>query len=204
MSCDPMNLGRDIDELISCGIDGLHVDIMDGHFAPNIAFGLEILPHLRRATTLPIHVHIMATNPELSLKACITNNMDYVFIHQEIDGYADIISQYSNSSCEIGIAINPDTKIDMQAMKNIRNILIMTVQPGFCGQKFQKDALKKIDVRQEPELIGKSIWIDGGVNVETTGMLPCNISGIIVGSGIGKPYNNSMCAIRTALKQIKL
>src|SRR5271155_4162953 len=153
------NLGDDVRIVEEAGADVIHVDVMDGHFVPNISLGIPILASLRKATRLPLDVHLMIENPEL-------------FIEDFIKAGANrALAMIRDHGAEAGAAINPATPVTMlsEVMSKLDTVLVMSVNPGFGGQKFIPNAYEKI--RQLSAMRARynetfRIEVDGGVDVE--------------------------------------
>ena len=160
-----LELGKDIKNMEESGIDGFHLDVMDGHFVPNISLGIPIAEALRKATKKPIDIHLMVRNSEKFVNY-FKDYGEYITVHIEISPEKSIkkIKEYGKIP---GLAINPKTEIKtiFPYLKDVELVLIMSVHPGFGGQSFIKDVLKKAEkVKKEKENI--TLAIDGGINKE--------------------------------------
>ncbi|HJD56530.1 MAG TPA: ribulose-phosphate 3-epimerase [Rickettsia endosymbiont of Sericostoma sp.] len=170
LSADFANLQKEISSLEKAGADMIHIDVMDGHFVPNLTFGYPIIKSLRTHTTLPFDVHLMINNPEYSIKDYANSGADIITIHPEttihLDRTLDIIQ---NLGVKVGVALLPSTNpnyIDY-IIDKLDLILVMTVNPGFSGQKFIENQLEKIKIISEKiKNSGKNILlsVDGGIN----------------------------------------
>lgn len=170
LSADFANLQKEISSLEKAGADMIHIDVMDGHFVPNLTFGYPIIKSLRTHTTLPFDVHLMINNPEYSIKDYANSGADIITIHPEttihLDRTLDIIQ---NLRVKVGVALLPSTNpnyIDY-IIDKLDLILVMTVNPGFSGQKFIENQLEKIKIISEKiKNSGKNILlsVDGGIN----------------------------------------
>lgn len=154
-------------------IDYLHIDVMDGHFVPNISFGIPIIRSIREQTELVFDVHLMISNPLEFLEAFAVAGADIITFHIEtVDDPADVIRKIHALGKKAGISLNPDTDIHdiFPFLKDLELILIMSVYPGFGGQSFLPSALDRIQaVRNELDAIGSDalISVDGGISVKT-------------------------------------
>ena len=173
LAADMANLERDARRALDGGADGLHVDIMDGHFVPNLSMGPAVVKALRRCLgpETSLHVHLMITDPGRYAEAFIKAGANTVLIHVEADGDIPAVLQAIRSAgARAGITLNPATPAqEVRALLEARavdEVLCMTVQPGFGGQAFMAEVLPKIEtVRQwAPQL---DISVDGGVDQET-------------------------------------
>ncbi len=197
LSADFSNLENDIKELKHSGADILHIDVMDGHFVPNITIGPVVVKDIRKVTDLPIDCHLMISNPEKYFEDFLKIGIQYISMHIELNKSIkecyEIARRYKT---KFGIAINPETKVDkLKEVIDIADyILIMTVHPGFGGQAFIKEASLKIPVIKNMGYNGL-IEVDGGINAEIAKKLRMLGADIIVsGSYIFK--NNIKEAIR--------
>ena len=174
LSADFANLERDVRELEQIGIDMFHIDVMDGNFVPNISFGFPIIEAIRSKTDKIFDCHVMIERPEEYVERFCNTGCDMVSFHIEATNHADrVIQIIKNSGKKAGIVLNPQTPIESvkYLLPKLDYVLIMTVNPGFGGQKFIPEMLEKIEelakIREEK---GYSflIQVDGGVNVETS------------------------------------
>jgi ribulose-phosphate 3-epimerase len=169
LSADFSRLGEEVQAIEKGGAHFIHVDVMDGHFVPNISFGSTVMKSLLGKTNIPFDVHLMIETPERYLKDFVTSNTAYITVHWEacpsIEGIIDQIHGYG---LKAGISINPDTdvKVLLPLLEQVDMILIMSVFPGFGGQAFIPSALEKIqtlrDLRNEKGL-SFEIEVDGGI-----------------------------------------
>ena len=168
LSADFARLGEEVKDVTSAGADLIHLDVMDGHFVPNLTFGPALIKSIRSFTEIPFDVHLMLTNPQNFIEPFAKAGADMITIHLESDdNIADTISVIKKFGCKAGLSLRPKTNINklIPFLPMIDLVLIMSVEPGFGGQTFQKEALKKIaDLK---DLIGQKpvqISVDGGVN----------------------------------------
>lgn len=157
----------------SLSLRWLHVDIMDGHFVPNLTFGPATVAALRQGTKLFLDVHLMLSNPDKHVDAFAKAGADLITIHTEPDyPVAETLQQIRRAERFAGLAINPDTPVEevLPFLDQVDLILVMSVQPGFGGQSFRKDIVEKIrkidQIRQERDLQFR-LEVDGGINEET-------------------------------------
>lgn len=173
LSADFLTLNDEIEALEKACVDGLHFDVMDGQFVPNISIGFPILEAVRRGTSLPIDVHLMVANPEPYIDEFCQKGADKVSVHVEATPHIHrAIQKIKANGKEAGVVINPGTPVSMiqSLLTDIDFVLVMSVNPGFGGQAFIPATLDKIrelkNVRSAQNLSFK-IEVDGGVNAET-------------------------------------
>jgi len=170
LSCDFSQLEKEIREVENAGADILHLDIMDGHFVPNITFGPIIVKAIRKLTNLALDSHLMISDPGKYVDAFITAGSDWISFHKEtVKNPIELANHIREKGKKAGIAINPDTPFE-EVSKYVFNfdfILIMTVFPGFGGQSFIQDVVPKIKKASE-YINGKiPVEVDGGINNRT-------------------------------------
>lgn len=177
LSADFSRLGEHVREAERGGADVIHVDVMDGHFVPNITIGPLVVEALKRVTGLPLDVHLMIENPERYVEDFARAGADYITVHAEATVHLDrLLAQIRDTGCKAGVALNPATPpvVLDYVWDKVDLILCMTVNPGFGGQRFIPAVLPKI--RQIADARRRGLWkgeleVDGGVNVETAGLV---------------------------------
>lgn len=172
LAADFACLGDGIRAVERGGAAMLHVDVMDGHFVPNISIGVPVVASLRKATRLPLDVHLMIENPELYIQAFAEAGADMISVHQEATPHLDrALSMVREHGCQPGAVINPATPVATlsEIFAKIDYVLVMSVNPGFGGQKFIPGSLGKIrELKRIRESYNRSfrIEVDGGVGPE--------------------------------------
>ena len=172
LSADFSKLGNEIQALEKAEADLIHIDVMDGHFVPNITIGPEVIKKLRKYTSLPFDVHLMISPVHNFIKNFADAGADIITIHPEATN--DLISsikEIKSYNKKVGVSLNPKTSIDkvLPILNTIDLVLIMSVNPGFGGQKFMSDTLEKVKfLRKEidSKKLKTQIEIDGGINFE--------------------------------------
>ena len=172
LSADFSQLGNEIKRLEDGGADMIHVDVMDGHFVPNLTMGPPVIKALRKYTKLPFDVHLMISPVHKYIKDYADSGADIITIHPEATkNLKDSISYIKKLNKKVGVSLNPETKIDTVTnfLNEIDLILIMSVHPGFGGQKFMPEVLNKIKVLKkikDEKKLNFDIEIDGGINFD--------------------------------------
>ncbi|WP_409294421.1 ribulose-phosphate 3-epimerase [Peribacillus sp. SCS-26] len=176
LSADFSRLGEEIKDVERGGADLIHVDVMDGHFVPNITIGPLIVEAIRPITKLPLDVHLMIEDPDRYIEAFANAGADYITVHAEACIHLDrTISFIKSLGVKAGVVLNPATPVEMiqHVLEDLDMVLLMSVNPGFGGQSFIPRVLKKIkQVREMADKLGLhslEIEVDGGVNKETAG-----------------------------------
>ena len=194
LSADFSKLGEEIKKLNKSSCDYIHIDVMDGHFVPNLTFGPDIIKSIKPLTSKPLDVHLMINPVKKYINDYITAGADILTIHQEIDdNVLDCLKLIKKEKVKAGLSIKPDTSYDTvkEYLDVIDLVLVMTVEPGFGGQSFIQSQVKKI--RKVKELIGDrsiEIEVDGGINPETAKqVIIAGAKVLVAGSAIFKNEN---------------
>ena len=173
LSADFTRLGEEIAAVQAAGADWLHVDVMDGHFVPNITMGPFIVQACRRATQLPLDVHLMIEQPERYLEAFAKAGASGLTVHVETcPDLAGTLKQIRSLGCAAGIVLNPATPVReiVPYLAEADLVLVMSVNPGYSGQSFIPETIAKVaEVRRHLDALGSSAWleVDGGIDVNT-------------------------------------
>ena len=187
LKCDFGDLKGEIERLEAAGTRALHLDVMDGHFVPNLTYGMPIVEGLRRHTSMPLDVHLMISEPVQYAEPMIAAGADLLTFHAEaVDDVAATVTAFRNLDVAVGVAVNPDTDLSVvePVIGDVDMVLIMSVQAGFGGQRFRDEAVDRIKTvrRWRSDVL---IEVDGGI--DTTTIERCSAAGcdcFVVGSAI--------------------
>lgn len=172
LSADFANLERDIKIVEDNGADWVHVDVMDGHFVPNITIGVPVVKSLKKITKLPLDVHLMIENPDKYIEPFAKAGADILTFHYEAvkeNEIAELIKKIKSYGIKAGISIKPKTRPDalLPYLDIVDMVLVMTVEPGFGGQSFMGDCAEKIKFIKQNASDDLIIQVDGGINAQT-------------------------------------
>ena len=198
-------LERELRKIESGGADLIHLDIMDGNFVPNISFGPRIVESIKSITSLPLEVHLMVEKPENHIKSFVDAGGDIIIVHYETSKHLDrLIQTINESNVKSGIALNPSTTLSVieYLINKIDILLLMTVNPGFGGQKFIPEMITKIEKARkiiDNQKKSISLAVDGGINLDNISeMIKAGAEIIVLGQIISKSANPEM-----TIKKIK-
>ena len=203
LSADFANLERDIKAVENAGADWIHVDVMDGHFVPNITIGVPVVKSIRKITKLPLDVHLMIENPEKYVEPFVKAGADIITFHYESAGEKsrEILKMIKSFGVKAGISIKPKTSPDkiFNLLTTADMVLVMTVEPGFGGQSFMVDCAEKIPYIKKNSPQNMIIQVDGGINAETANVCTrLGANSLVAGSYVYKSDD-----IKTAIDSLR-
>ena len=206
LSADFSRLGEQIAEAAAAGADYIHIDVMDGHFVPQITIGAPVVAAIRRRTRLPLDVHLMIESPERQLKQFADAGADIITVHIEACPHIHrVVRAIKELGVKAGVSLNPDTPVDAldEILPELDLALVMSVNPGFGGQTFIETTLDKI-ARLRAELdrkgLAAELEVDGGINAENAAKIVTAGARILVA---GAAVFGSGRTVREALEKIR-
>lgn len=207
MAANMLCLKNEVQAVEAAGADWLHLDIMDGHFVPNLTFGPDIISQLRPVCSVPFDVHLMVEPVELCIDLYQKAGADHITIH--VEATTDLhknLNKIKKLGCKAGVSIKPETSVDQieDFLKEVGQVLIMSVNPGFYGQAFIPSALDKITLlkkMREEQQLNFDIVVDGGINVENAfSIVTAGADVLVAGSSVFKQpdYTKAINCLREA------
>ncbi len=208
LSADLLKLEEQVKQVVENGAELIHIDVMDGHFVPNLTFGPNMVAVIKRLTDIPLDVHLMITNPERYVEDYARAGADILTVHQEVCPHLHrVIQQIHNAGMKAGVSLNPATPVSLieDIIADVELVLIMSVNPGFGGQEFIPHTLEKIRrVKIMAEKTGKQIMIevDGGINPDTAKQVVENGANVLVAGNAIFKQPDIAAAMNNILKAV--
>jgi ribulose-phosphate 3-epimerase len=210
LSADFARLGAQAQAAIAGGATVLHLDVMDGHFVPNITIGPSVVTSLRKAVNVPLDCHLMIERPDELIPAFAEAGADWISVHQEVCVHLDrTLRLIASHGCKPGVVINPATPVHFldEVLPLVHHVLVMSVNPGFGGQTFIPSSLKKIETLsrlRESRRLDFRIEVDGGIHQDTVAdVVRAGAEILVTGSAIfehGNPRESARQLLRSALE----
>lgn len=203
LTADLLRLGEQIAQAEAAGVDYFHVDVMDGHFVPNITFGPLVVEAIRGCTKLPLEVHLMIEEPDTYVPRFAKAGGDILTVHAEACRHLHrTVQLIKEQGAKVGVALNPATPLSAadEVLPDLDELLLMTVNPGFGGQKFIPSGLDKIARARallDERGLSTELGVDGGVNAETIGRVArAGATMLVAGSAVYNPQESVAAAVR--------
>jgi len=203
LAADFSRLGDEVQKVTQAGADWIHLDVIDGQFAPNITFGMPVIAAVRKYSHLPFEAHLMIKSPERYIKNFVEAGVDIIVIHIEsCREPEEVIAMVKEKNVKAGLALSPDTPVETveNLIDKVDLFVLMTVYPGFAGQKFIKTVIPKIKASHamvKKHAIQVDIEADGGINIETAPLATAAGANVLVaGSAVFKAKEGIEAAIR--------
>lgn len=208
LAADFMNLSSDLNAIKDAKDTWLHLDVMDGHFVPNLTFGIPIIKQISKVTNIPLDVHLMVTNPSFHIVELKDSGIHNITFHLEAEKEPQKLVELAKSYFpSVGISIKPDTKVSeigIELLSQVDLVLVMSVEPGFGGQSFMPNSLEKIKelLRLKVDHSCKfQIQIDGGINDQTSKLaIAAGANNLVAGSYIFKNEKQDYLSVINTLR----
>ena len=213
LAADFARLGEQVADAQRAGADRIHVDVMDGHFVPNLSMGAEVVQSLRRVTSLPLEIHLMVTNPDLFLNEFVDAGADSFLVHWEANANLhQTVQQIKALGKAAGVVVNPATPVAVleEILPDVHQVLVMTVNPGFGHQLFLHSTLPKI--RRARQMVEQNestceVEVDGGIDAETAPLaVEAGADVLVAGTAIfgeGETVAAAMDRLRASLNRLE-
>ena len=206
LNCDFAKVGQDLDDLKAAGVHAVHLDVMDGHFVPNLSYGAPVIKDWRKRTDFPFDAHLMMSDPGRYLDDFVAAGCDVIIAQIEaVPDPTALIGRIKGAGCRASLAINPPTPLSAiePYLDQLDAVLVMSVMPGFGGQKFDPSVLAKVRAIRAGHP-GLWISIDGGIKPDTAELaVEAGVSQMVVGSGVFRADGNYAAALAELAEGIR-
>lgn len=206
LASDFSNLQAELNKCARSGAHMIHLDVMDGHFVPNITFGPPIIARLKQVCTVPFDVHLMISDPLRYVESFVQAGADILVFHLEADSDTQAtLNQLHSLGCKAGIAIKPNTEVELvyPYLSQLSMVLVMTVEPGFGGQSFLADMMPKVRALRaycDQQNLQLDIQVDGGITADTIGIASQNGANVFVAGSAIFNATDPQATINTLIK----
>jgi ribulose-phosphate 3-epimerase len=206
LSCDFTRVGEELDALKRDGVAGVHLDVMDGHFVPNLSYGAPVIKDWRKRTDFPFDTHLMMSDPARYLDDFVDAGCDIIIVQIEaVPDPTSLIERIKAAGCRASLALNPPTPLASiePFLDQLNAVLVMSVMPGFGGQKFDASVLGKVRALRASH---PKLWIsiDGGIKPDTAKLaVEAGVSQMVVGSGVFRADGNYAAALAELAEGIR-
>lgn len=198
LDCDFARVGEELDALKRAGVLAVHLDVMDGHFVPNLSYGPPVIDDWRPRTDFPFEAHLMISEPARYLDAFVQAGCDSILVHIEVAPEpTELLRRIQGAGCRVGLVLNPPTPVTavLPYVDQVDSVLVMSVHPGFGGQQFMPEVLDKVRALRAARP-GLRIAIDGGINHATAAQATAaGVDQLVVGSATWRPDGNYAAAL---------
>ena len=203
LSADFANLEREILKVEACGADWIHIDVMDGHFVPNISMGIPVVKSIKKVASVPLDVHLMIENPDKYLEAFKAAGANIITFHYEAceNKVLEVVEKIKSLGMKAGLSIKPNTSAEeiLDFLPDLDLVLVMTVEPGFGGQRFMHDCAQKIPLIKQNAPKNMIVQVDGGINNVTARICTSlGANSLVAGNYIFE--NEDLCLAMQALR----
>ncbi len=198
LDCDFARIGDELDSLKAAGVQAVHLDVMDGHFVPNLSYGPPVIADWRPVCDFPFDAHLMMSDPGRYLDAFVDAGCDVLIVHIEaVPEPTELLRRIRRAGCRAALALNPPTPVEsvLPFLAELDKVLVMSVMPGFGGQSFESSVLEKVRALKSARP-GLELSIDGGIKATNAAdAVAAGVDQLVVGSAVWRPDGNYAAAL---------